>query len=100
MSDERKTVSSYARAERRLCDDAGPLLIDVVREIEQTSGIRVLEIRVTIEAPDAEHGWAGANCVIVREATDEVGPVEPPDPSPLRRNGKTKAASPQARNRS
>jgi uncharacterized protein with GYD domain len=72
MSDERKTVSSYARAEKRLCDEAGPRLIDVVREIEQSSGIRVREIRVTVGAPDAPNGWAGANFVIVREVPDDA----------------------------
>ncbi|HEX4522241.1 MAG TPA: hypothetical protein VH704_01860 [Casimicrobiaceae bacterium] len=48
------------------------MLIDLVNEIEQRSGIKVREIRVTIDQPDPPNGWAGANCVIVREACDSA----------------------------
>jgi hypothetical protein len=72
MSEAGKELSRYATAELSLCNKAGPMLIDLVREIEQQSGIKVREIRVTIEQPDPPHGWAGANCVIVREACDNA----------------------------
>jgi hypothetical protein len=72
MSEAGKVLSRYASAELVLCDKAGPILIDLVNEIEQKSGIKVREIRVTIEQPDPPNGWAGANCVIVREACDSA----------------------------
>jgi hypothetical protein len=72
MSKAGKEISRYATAELSLCNQAGPMLIDLVREIEKKSGIKVREIRVTIDAPDAPNGWAGANCVIVREACDSA----------------------------
>ncbi len=72
MSEAGKELSRYATAELSLCNKAGPMLIELVREIEQKNGIKVREIRVTIDEPDAPNGWAGANCVIVREACDSV----------------------------
>lgn len=65
------TVSSensvpYVHAERELCDIVGPLLADVINEVEQRNRIKIREIRVTIVPPTAETMWSGANCVIVR----------------------------------
>ena len=56
----------YAHAERELRDIVGPLLADVIKEVEQRNGIKIREIRVTTEPPTAETMWSGANCVIVR----------------------------------
>jgi hypothetical protein len=69
-SDPVSTVSEnfvpYARAERELCDIVGPLLADVIKEVEQRNGIKIREIRVTIDPSTPETMWSGANCVIVR----------------------------------
>ncbi len=56
----------YAHAERELCDIVGPLLADVVKEVEQRNGIKIRELRVTIEPSAPNAMWTGANCVIVR----------------------------------
>jgi hypothetical protein len=42
------------------------LLADVVKEVEQRNGIKIRELRVTIEPPSSNDLWTGANCVIVR----------------------------------
>jgi hypothetical protein len=69
-TDPMSTVSEnfvpYAHAERELCDIVGPLLADVIKEIEQRNGIKIRELRVTIEPPTPNALWTGANCVIVR----------------------------------
>jgi hypothetical protein len=61
-----ENFAPYAQAERELCDIVGPLLADVVKEIEQRNGIKIRELRVTIEPPAPDAMWTGANCVIVR----------------------------------
>lgn len=59
-------ISAYARAEKELCDKAGPLLIEILKEIEERNGIAIKEIRATFEKPAPSNLWSGANCVIVR----------------------------------
>ena len=56
----------YAHAERELCDIVGPLLADVIKEVEQRNSIKIREIRVTIDPSTSETMRSGANCVIVR----------------------------------
>ena len=56
----------YAHAEKELSDKAGPLLTAIIKEVEQRNGIRISEIRVTLEKAGARQPWPGANCVIVR----------------------------------
>lgn len=66
MSTVNENFAPYAHAERELCDIVGPLLADVVKEVEQRNGIKIRELRVTIEPPSSNDLWTGANCVIVR----------------------------------
>ena len=66
MSTVSENFVPYAHAERELCDIVGPLLADVIKEIEQRNGIKIRELRVTIEPPTPNALWTGANCVIVR----------------------------------
>jgi hypothetical protein len=66
MSTVSENFAPYANAERELCDIVGPLLADVVKEVEQRNGIKIRELRVTIEPPSSNDLWTGANCVIVR----------------------------------
>jgi hypothetical protein len=56
----------YAHAEKELSDKAGPLLTAIIKEVEQRNGIRISEIRVTLEKTGTKQLWPGANCVIVR----------------------------------
>ena len=64
----------YAKAERLLCDNAGPLLAALVREIEAKEGIVVAEIRVTLDRATASGELLSANCTIVR--VQEPTPVD------------------------
>jgi hypothetical protein len=61
-----ENFSPYAQAEKELCDKAGPLLSEIVKEVEQRNGVKIREIRVTVENPAPSNLWSGANCVIVR----------------------------------
>lgn len=69
-TDPMSTISEnfvpYAHAEKELCDILGPLLADVIEEVEQRNGIKIRELRVTIDPPTPNALWTGANCVIVR----------------------------------
>jgi hypothetical protein len=66
MSSVSENFAPYAHAERELCDIVGPLIADVVKEVEQRNGIKIRELRVTIDPPASNALWTGANCVIVR----------------------------------
>ncbi|MEO8188682.1 MAG: hypothetical protein ABI580_15135 [Burkholderiaceae bacterium] len=35
--------------------------------MEERFGVRIAELRVTIDPSNRDNGWSGANCVIVRE---------------------------------
>jgi hypothetical protein len=61
-----ENFAPYAHAERELCDIVGPLIADVVKEIEQRNGIKIRELRVTIDPAAPNALWTGANCTIVR----------------------------------
>lgn len=56
----------YAHAEKELSDKAGPLLTAIIKDIEERNGIRIAEIRVTMDRPTSKALWSGANCTIVR----------------------------------
>ena len=66
MSTVSENFAPYAHAEKELCDIVGPLLADVIKEVEERNGIKIRELRVTVEAPMTNALWTGANCVIVR----------------------------------
>ncbi len=66
MSSVNDRFVHYAHAEKGLSDKAGPLLMAIIKEVEQRNGIQITEIRVTLEKPGPKQLWAGANCAIVR----------------------------------
>jgi hypothetical protein len=66
MSTVNENFVPYAHAEKELCDIVGPLLADVIKEVEQRNGIKIRELRVTVEPPAPNALWTGASCVIVR----------------------------------
>ena len=66
MSTVSENFAPYAHAEKELCDIVGPLLADVIKEVEQRNGIKIRELRVTVEPSMPDALWSGANCVIVR----------------------------------
>jgi hypothetical protein len=62
MSSSGQDFERYANAERQLCDEAAPLLAAIIRGIESRVGIRIAEVRVTLDGD----GSPVANCTIVR----------------------------------
>ncbi len=66
MSTVSENFVPYAHAEKELCDIVGPLLAEVIKEVEQRNGIKIRELRVTMEPAASTDLWSGANCVIVR----------------------------------
>ena len=67
MSSDGDEVGRIASAEKQLCEQAGPLLAEIIRGVEERFGVRIAELRVTMDPSNAANGWSGANCVIVRE---------------------------------
>jgi hypothetical protein len=49
---------------------AGPVLTRIIDELESRHGIRIAELRVTMDRSHSLNGWPAANRVMVRE--DEV----------------------------
>jgi hypothetical protein len=66
MSSSSQDFARYANAERHLCDEAAPLLATIIRDIESRVGIRIAEVRVTVDRVDSDSGSIVANCTIVR----------------------------------
>jgi hypothetical protein len=67
MSSDGDEVGRIASAEKQLCEQAGPLLAEIIHGVEERFGVRIAELRVTIDRSNPASGWPGANCVIVRE---------------------------------
>ena len=72
MSIDSETFVRYARAEKDLCQKASPVLAKIIKEIEESHGIKIAEVRVTMDPSDSANGWSAANCVMVREHQDFV----------------------------
>lgn len=66
MSNLEEAIARYAGAERQLCDEAGPLLGAIIRGVEARSGLRISELRVTIDWANSLDGEITANCTIVQ----------------------------------
>lgn len=66
MSHEIEEFARVANAERRLCEEAGPAFVAMVRAIEAQAGLSIAEVRVTFDVLDRPDGSIGANCTIVR----------------------------------
>ena len=49
MSSSSEEFARYAKAEQKLCDEAGPVLVAILRAIEGQTGLRVTEFRVTVD---------------------------------------------------
>ena len=72
MSVNGEAFGRYARAERELCEMAGTALTNILNEIESRHGIRIAELRVTMDRFHSLNGWPAANCVMVREEGTEA----------------------------
>ena len=65
MSHSSEEFARYAKAERQLCDEAAPMLATIVRAIEGQTGLRITELRVTVDRAKSSDGSITANCTIV-----------------------------------
>ena len=65
MSNVSDEFARYAKAERRLCDEAAPVLAAIVRTLEADVGLCITEIRVTVDWAKCSNGSIAANCTIV-----------------------------------
>jgi hypothetical protein len=66
MSNLEKTFERYVAAERQLCDEAAPLLGAIIRGVEARCGVRIAELRVTVDWANSVDGSINANCTIVQ----------------------------------
>jgi hypothetical protein len=66
MSAVSDTFTRYATAEKELCESVGATLAQAIQEIEDKYGIRIAELRVTMDR-EGPLGSSRANCVLVRE---------------------------------
>ena len=66
MSNLEDAIARYSSAERQLCDEAGPLLGAIIRGVEARSGLRISELRVTVDWASSVNGEISANCTIVQ----------------------------------
>jgi hypothetical protein len=66
MSNLEKTFERYVAAERQLCDEAAPLLGAIIRGVEARCGVRISELRVTVDWANSADGAISANCTIVQ----------------------------------
>jgi len=66
MKNVGEDFARYAKAERLLCDKAGPVLAAIVREIEASEGLLIAEVRVTLDRVTTSGQLLSANCTMVR----------------------------------
>jgi len=66
MSSSSEEFARYAKAERQLSDDAAPALGAIIRAIEARAGLRIAEVRVTVDWADRSDGSIAVNCAIIR----------------------------------
>ena len=66
MSNSSEEFARHAKAERLLCDEAGPAIAAVIRDIELHSGLCIAEIRVTVDWTNRANGSIDPTCTIVR----------------------------------
>jgi len=77
MSDLEEAIARYSGAERQLCDEAGPLLGAIIRGVEARCGLRISELRVTVDWANSVNGEISANCTIVQAAEpDGQAPIK------------------------
>jgi hypothetical protein len=71
MSNSNQEFERYAKAERQICDDAGPVLDEIIRSVEAHAGLRITELRITVDWANQRDGSIMANCTIVRAHVTE-----------------------------
>ncbi len=79
MSSAADQLACVADAEKRLCERVGPEVARIIEEIEARLGIKIGEVRMTLNPTEINASWGGINCVITQA---DFGPrrinAEPP----------------------
>lgn len=75
MSNLEEAIARYSGVERQLCDEAGSFLGAIIRGVEARCGLRISELRVTIDWANSVDGEIDPNCTIVHAQ-------EPDHPAP------------------
>jgi hypothetical protein len=65
LSDTGSDVEALAQAELFLCENAGPLIRELIERAEAKYGVSIHELRVTLERGHVAAGQSGVNCAIV-----------------------------------
>ena len=77
MSSDGDEVGRIASAEKQLCEQAGPLLAEIIRGVEERFGFRIAELRVTMDPSNPANGWSGANPLYSTGQSDApYGPID------------------------
>jgi uncharacterized protein (UPF0210 family) len=66
MSSAAEQLASVADAEKRLCEQVGPEVARIIEEIEERFGIKIGEVRITLNPSEIHSSWGGINCVITQ----------------------------------
>lgn len=66
MSKLEKSFERYVAAELQLCDEAAPLLAEIIKGVEARCNVRISELRVTVDWANSVDGKINANCTIVQ----------------------------------
>jgi uncharacterized protein (UPF0210 family) len=66
MSSAAEQLASVADAEKRLCEHIGPEVARTIEEIEAGLGIKIGEVRITLNPSEIHSSWGGINCVITQ----------------------------------
>jgi hypothetical protein len=66
MTNKTDEFARYSLAEKQLCDEAGPLLSQLIQKIERDHDVTINEFRVTIERAKPDAAWGDVTCTIVR----------------------------------
>jgi hypothetical protein len=65
MSISSEEFARYAEAERKLTEEATPLLATIIRTIEAQTGLCIAEVRVTVDPANRSKDASAINCTIV-----------------------------------
>jgi hypothetical protein len=66
MTKKTDEFARYSLAEKQLCDEAGPLLSQLISKVERDHDVTINELRVTIERDKPDPAWGDVTCTIAR----------------------------------
>jgi hypothetical protein len=66
MSSAADQLACVAIAEKRLCEQAGPVVARIIQELEIRLDLKIGEVRITVNPSELNKSWGGINCVITQ----------------------------------